>query len=219
MAMIEQPFEINKAHRKTIDAKEKEPDFSHTSWADEDLMSLRSDIRQYYKNQQRGFCAYCKNSVSLEGAGNCHIEHVAPKSIYIEWMFHAKNLCVICSDCNTIKRAQEVIGEIPDTIQDGSERKLYPRSSKSFKIAHPHFDEWDRHILKFNNAYVDRTTKGGFTIQACKLNRFFHKFGFDADHAEDYEVSSLMTEYLECESRVRSAQILIRLREILFEVA
>lgn len=120
-------------------------------------------------------CAYCRNPVSLTSAQNAHVEHIAPKSKYLKFIFEPKNLCVICADCSAIKQNQEVL-DSPDTIKRKTRR--YPRSSSAFRIVHPHFDKWDDHILKVHGFFVDRTPKGHFTIGACVLNRKLRQFGW-----------------------------------------
>lgn len=64
-----------------------------------------------------------------------------------------------------------------DPIITGDRRVRYPTASTSFRIVHPHIDDYEEHIIKANRVYVDLTPKGHYTIGICKLNRFFHHFG------------------------------------------
>lgn len=190
--------------------------FTHSDWGADDLMPLRSKIRAFYRSEQLGVCAYCKGDVSLTSAGNAHIEHIAPKSLYLDFIFEPKNLCVVCADCNTIKRNQEVFNRVPDTVFRGITQ--YPRSSSAFKIVHPYFDDYDDHILIMGRIYIDKSDKGAFTISACKLNRYYHEFNIDDDFVNDEELVKEMTEFIDAGNSLRKAQILNRIRDMLFNL-
>ncbi|WP_442114327.1 HNH endonuclease [Pseudomonas sp. NUPR-001] len=182
-------------------------------------MPVRSYIREHYRNEQRGICAYCKNPISFNTAGNAHVEHIVPKSLHIDFIFEEKNLCVICADCNTIKRDQETLGSIPNTLAPSrtqNTRRRYPRSSNAFLIVHPHFDEWDQHIIKFGVRYTDRSEKGAFTIKACKLNRFFHKnFDVDESFLDDSEIMGMMSKWIDSKSSMQKTEVLLKLADSL----
>lgn len=161
-----------------IKVKNQDPNFSYKDWSKPDLEPVRKAIRDFYRKEQNGKCAYCKNPVSLQSANNCHVEHIAPKSKYQKFIFEAKNLCVICADCNEIKREQETLRSELDPIRKKSV-KLYPRSESAFLIVHPHFDNYNEHIkILSGNHYIDLSMKGNFTIGSCKLNRLLHRYGW-----------------------------------------
>ena len=189
--------------------------FTHKGWGDDDLEKVRSCIRNYYRNEQKGKCAYCKEPVSLRSAANCHVEHIVPKSKYLSFIFEAKNLCVACADCNEIKREQETLGIEPDPLINGNIRVQYPRSSNAFKIVHPHFDVYNEHIKIFNGYYVDSSPKGHFTIGACKLNRRLHQFGWEEDLISEDNISEIMNEYLECSDSLNKNALLQKLKKTL----
>lgn len=190
-------------------------DYTHQSWGDESLSQVRRNIRDFYRDEQRGECAFCKNDISLRSAANCTIEHIIPKSRNIAFMFTARNLCVICADCNEIKRAQEVINEIPEVVPRPVGRVRYPRTGTIFKIIHPHFDVWNDHIIRLGRAYIDRSTKGVNTIAICKLNRFFHRFEVSDEYITEVDLTSLMEEYISCQSLVQRAELLLRIKSAL----
>ena len=200
-------------HEGVILKVKSTPGFDHKMWSCDELENVRAAIRDHYKNEQGGRCAYCRNPVSLRNAFNCHVEHIAPKSIYLEFIFEPKNLCVICSDCNTIKRKQEIIGDVPDTVSRIP--RLYPRSSGAFLIVHPHFDNWDDHIIVFGKYYADKTQKGHFTIGACELNRHLRKFGWEPPLVNDAEVRDAMNCYLNNTDCLAKAAALTRLMRML----
>jgi hypothetical protein len=200
-----------------IDSKTACPSFTHTDWSGDDLALLRQFIRDHYRDQQIGICSYCRGTVSVHSAANCHVEHIAPKSKYLDFIFEPKNLCVICADCNEIKRSQETLNDVPDTVVKGNSRKRYPRSSRAFKIVHPHFDNWDEHIEQFGGFYVDKSDKGHFTIGACRLNRRLREFGWEAEY-DDADVATAAQIYLDCQDPQKRQRALRSLKKKLILV-
>ncbi|HIE9149134.1 TPA: HNH endonuclease [Klebsiella variicola subsp. variicola] len=190
----------------------KQGNYTHLSWGDDSLADVRRNIRDFYRNEQRGTCAFCKNEISLRSALNCTIEHIIPKSLNFNFMFTANNLCVICADCNEIKRAQEVINEIPDVTSNSTRRVRYPTTGTVFKIVHPHFDSWNEHIIRFGRAYIDKSTKGANTIVICKLNRFFHEFEVGDEYITEIDLRGLMEEYISTQSILRRAELLFQIK-------
>ena len=163
MADINHLIEYTHSQKELITAKLNDTGFSHKNWGVEDLGELRRSIRDFYKKEQHGFCSYCRNPVSLTSVLNCHVEHIAPKSKYRDFIFEPKKpLCLSCADCNEIKREQETLDETPDTLKNGDKRKRYPRSSEAFKIVHPHFDNYDDLFIEIfaEQFYADKTKKG-----------------------------------------------------------
>lgn len=191
-------------------------DISNFDWDDLENLDLRNEIRTFYRLEQRGVCSYCRQSVSVVFATNCHIEHIAPKSMYPEYIFEPKNLCVICADCNQIKRNQETIGIIPDTIKKKYKTK-YPDKSEDFFIIHPHFDNYDDHIMIINGFYIDKASKkGNFTIGACLLNRKFLVFDWNLDLVEESELLEDFNYYIEEENSLKRQQKLQEIKHKLF---
>ncbi len=207
--------EYSQELRALVDAKLNNPNFTYTNWSDDELLGLRSSVRKFYRNEQKGKCAYCKNPVSLQSASNCHVEHIVPKSLYLYFIFEPKNLCVVCADCNEIKREQETRGEIPDTLKNCAKRVLYPRSSSAFKIVHPHFDNYTEHIQIIGEYYMDKSLKGHFTIGACRLNRKLYQFGWEKEIVSESVVLDLMSSYIDDDNTIHRHKILNKLREIL----
>lgn len=206
MPLINNPVICEPHHKLVIQEKISCPNFTHSEWGCDELGEVRSYIRQHYRTEQKGLCAYCKNVISVRSASNAHVEHIAPKSIYLNFIFEPKNLCVVCADCNEIKKNQEIFNLTPDTLRSlpqGSPRQLYPRSSRAFLIVHPHFDNWDDHLLKFGLRYTDKSEKGAFTILSCKLNRYFHqKFGEAEELVDDDILVQQMKDFIESKSTV-----------------
>lgn len=216
MADINNAAAFSVEHASAILKVKSTPGFNHKMWSCEELEGVRSTIRNHYKIEQNGRCAYCRNPVSLRDALNCHVEHIVPKSIHSDFIFEPKNLCVICSDCNAIKRNQEVLENIPNTVPRTP--ALYPRSSGAFLIVHPHFDNWDDHIIIFGKYYADKTQKGHFTIGACELNRHLRKFGWEPPLVNDAEVRDAMNCYLNNTDGFAKAAALTRLMRMLVQL-
>jgi hypothetical protein len=194
--------------------------FSYTNWGDDDLAELRKDVRDFFRIEQKGICAYCKKDVSTQSPANCHVEHIVPKSKHIEFIFEIKNLCVICADCNVIKREQETLNTIPDTITliNGNQRKFYPKTSAGFKIIHPHFDDYEKHILMVNGWYIDRTDKGAFTIGACRLNRKLREFGWEEIIYSKEDLSILMNKFMSTDNVIEQFEILKKFKNIALKI-
>ena len=168
MSKINNPVVYDSNHDVLIKRKLSDVSFRHEDWGNEDLKELRKHIRNHYRKEQKSKCVFCKKSISLRSVSNANIEHIAPKSKYIKFLFTSKNLCVACADCNEIKGVKEVFNK-KNIIR-------YPRSSSAFKIVHPHFDKWSDYITKTNDGYyVGKDDlgkgKGSYTIFICGLNR------------------------------------------------
>ncbi|MFT5760506.1 MAG: hypothetical protein ACI9LM_005293 [Alteromonadaceae bacterium] len=180
MADIKIKVDFDKVQQQLIGSIILDPQFKHTDWNREDysveLEALRKHIRDHYRTQQHGKCAYCKKDISVTSALNCHVEHIAPKSKHEKFIFDPKNLCIACADCNVIKKEQDTISP----LKNGKKRTRYPSSANAFKIIHPHFDNWDDHLKIFGGRwYIDKLPKGNFTIGVCKLNQRSIKYGID----------------------------------------
>lgn len=214
MADINFPISYSKELDDLLKRMLKTPSFSYRNWSDDDLAPYRKAVRDFYRTAQNGLCAFCKQQLSLASVGNCHVEHIVAKSTHPEFIFHPKNLCVICSDCNIIKRDKEVHLSAPDVLSR-SGAKMYPRSSDAFRIVHPHFDEWDEHIEKFGSLYLDRTDKGLFTIGACTLNRIFRQFGWESIVASETDIRTAAQEFLDATDAVVLARKLQKLKRML----
>ncbi|MFQ3194714.1 MAG: hypothetical protein ACI9N3_001542 [Colwellia sp.] len=180
MADINKKVSFDKAQLELIESIISDANFKHTDWNKDvcglELQSLRKHIRNHYRVQQSGKCAYCRKDISVQSALNCHVEHIAPKSKHEKFMFEPKNLCIACADCNVIKNENDTI----NLLKGGKARARYPSSATAFKIVHPHFDNWDENIeIHAGHWYIDKLPKGHFTIGVCQLNQRSRKYGID----------------------------------------
>lgn len=207
MAEIDTAIKYSPEQLKVIERKLNDVNFTHSEWSSDDLQNLRSGIRDFYRIKQNGKCAYCQNDISIRSAANCHVEHIIPKSIILKFIFEPKNLCVICADCNEIKRNKEVLNNEQITTVNKTP-KQYPRASNSFLIVHPHFDNYNDHIEKFGQYFFDKTNKGHFTIGACLLNRRLREFGWEEQVIDENIVRMLMQSYMDSSDRAQQATAL-----------
>lgn len=216
MPDIDRPVEFNEAALASIEAVTSQPGFRYQDWGGEALEGVRSFIRNHYRIVQFGRCSYCRNTVSLDSALNCHVEHIVPKSLHPEFMFEPRNLCVVCADCGGIKRNQETAATIMETIQGAAGRVQYPRSSGAFLIVHPHFDVYGEHIhIILGRYYVDKSDKGAFTIRACELNRHLRIFGWDPRLFDEVELEAAMRAYLDGQGVGDRVVALARLKDLI----
>jgi len=216
MARVLTAIVYSESAQRLIGTFKIKQNIKHKIWDNEALEELRKEIRDFYRTEQKAICSYCRQVISIVYPTNAHIEHIAPKSLHPEYIFEAKNLCVVCSDCNQIKRDQETINEIPDTIKKKYKTK-YPDKPDDFYIVHPHFDDYDKHILIINGFYVDNDSKkGNFTIGACRLNRKLSITGWEPEVVEETEIIEDFTEYIEEKNTLKKGKILENIKRKLF---
>ena len=182
MPLINRPVEYSVQSAEIIAEKKASVEFQHERWSDADLEGVRREIRNHYRNEQRLMCAYCRAPVSSRSAAGAPIEHIVSKSSNLNFMFEPRNLCVVCPDCNEYKSKREVLVE---PVTKSKNIYNYPDSSDSFRIVHPHYDDFDDHIMQAHRLYVECSDKGGYTIYVCNLNRFYKKFGRCDEYVED----------------------------------
>lgn len=167
-----------------IEEIKNKPDYDHTSWSDDLLEVVRCEIRDFYRFEQQLNCVYCRGQVSARSAASAPVEHILPKSSYLQFMFEPKNLCVTCGDCNEFKGKREVLADEP---LKGKALRLYPSDSNRYRLLHPHFDEYEDHITKVGFMYMPNSKKGGHTIYVCNLNRYFEYVGISSEFISDLE--------------------------------
>ncbi|MGM8227752.1 HNH endonuclease [Cellvibrio sp. ARAG 10.3] len=206
MPLINNVIEFNKEQQAIIKTPLGNWDLTPDAWGCDELLQIRRAIREFYSKEQGGTCAYCQQNISLQSTPNAQIEHIIAKSIKSKFMFEPKNLCIICADCNEIKRDKEVTNQ--EELVCKNEPKIYPRSSSAFKIVHPHFDDWHEHIVMIGGIYLDWTDKGEFTIRCCRLNRRFREYGYKQEMVDDKDYMELMSTYMKTDSPQLKAKIL-----------
>ncbi|UYC14029.1 HNH endonuclease [Xanthomonas sp. CFBP 8445] len=165
-----------------ISAIRADPAFDHRMWADESLELVRCEIRDHYRRAQLFRCVYCLNPLAVRAAVGSPVEHIAPKSIYLNYMFEPLNLCVCCPDCNEYKSNREVHADPP---VKGRVPVAYPEDPGSFRIVHPHFDDYSEHIRRAGILYIPFSEKGSYTIYVCNLGRYLNELGMSEELFND----------------------------------
>ncbi|MNT53053.1 hypothetical protein D3C72_1901190 [compost metagenome] len=89
-------------------------------------------------------------------------------------MFVTTNLAAACHGCNGAKSDKD--GLVNKEALVSRRRKTYPKRSEDFRILHPHYDNFEDHILAARMIYIGKTEKGKNTIYACDLLRFASQF-------------------------------------------
>ncbi|MFJ2331473.1 HNH endonuclease family protein [Pseudomonas helleri] len=182
MPLINSPVIFSAKVALKVEEIKKDKERSHTRWSDDDLEDMRREVRNHYRREQKLSCAYCRSDIGAIAAANSPVEHILPKSKYIQFMFEPKNLCVICADCNTYKKDSE---SLLDSPLDRSAIKIYPLQSHRYRLVHPHLDEYAEHIKKVQYLYISISKKGRYTIYACNLNRILEELGVSEELFED----------------------------------
>lgn len=123
---------------------------------------IKTHIRTELEDNQGPHCAFC--GLSLYRTSAPEIDHIAPKGLYPEYMFEAKNLALACSLCNgfTKKGEHNTIDVIGASY-----------NQCTFNIVHPYFDDPNIHytFLDFNgHACLIQLN----TPKAINSNSIFH---------------------------------------------
>lgn len=133
-------------------------------WEKNCLDEYKARVKEYYRKQQHGRCAYCRTYI-LTSQAPSEIEHIEPKSKKSEWMYESYNLCMSCKSCNTKKSITSVL--VNDDVVD------LPHDSEDYKIIHPHIDRYSDHINLIEDIFYEGlTAKGVDTIDICGLDRY-----------------------------------------------
>lgn len=161
--LIESPYEMIDEDRWAIRSAIGGGVPQKEQWNKSCLKVFKNHVKEYYDDAQNGQCAYCRMKVSL-ATGFYHIEHIAPKSLYPQWMYEPLNLCLACPNCNSAKNSKDII-----SMSDVDE---IPRYSDAYLIVNPHLDKYFEHIEIIDGLlYRGITDKGKFTIKVCHLTR------------------------------------------------
>ncbi len=145
-------------------------------WGCDELSGLRSEIKRFYLDGQARCCCYCRKPNATNHGRVWDVEHVIPRALRPDFMFEPENLAVACVDCNSAKSDQDILV---------AERKAFPRRAEAYSIVHPHYDEWEDHLMLGNAIFAAKSAKGAHTIVVCKLYRYYNLEGQDALFAND----------------------------------
>jgi uncharacterized protein (TIGR02646 family) len=126
---------------------------------------VTSDIKGKSEAIQGKYCIYC--GIHEEYKGHLQREHILRKSAtqYPNFMFEPENLVLACGHCNRDLKGLKDFGS--------GQRDNYQKNS--FKIIHPHLDDFNNHIRFFgkgNQVLVQKipySRKGKKTIEVFEL--------------------------------------------------
>lgn len=191
------------SHDKGIWGYDYEFETLHASAKTDELKSkasiireIKSSIKEHYLVQQDFKCAYCKQKNLTLNKKIWETEHIVDKHSHGIFTFEPLNLCISCPDCNGAdgKGTKQVLVK-----PSKAKKPRYPKSSASFKIIHPHFDEYDEHIEIQNQdgnvlVFKPLSKKGRETVEICGLLRFCYKYSnYSTENISDTdEVSEIV---------------------------
>lgn len=158
-----------------IKLKLSDINFTHRSWTDEDLQTIKDKIKSHYHAIQNTICPYCKRKLNTKNGRDWDIEHIIPRSIAPRFMFVPENLCMSCVDCNKEKSNK--------VVTTSNAKSRYPLKSTQFLIIHPHYDIYEEFLVAIEPGvfYFPKHQKGRNTIEICGLNRFYEFAGYGKD--------------------------------------
>ncbi len=151
-----------------IDAKKLEdnPPYSNECWEDQIYNRVKKNLKSYLCRRQKRMCIYCKTELEVACDAE-HIEHIIHKEFKPIWMFEPINLGISCSQCNTSKGVKHALRLFARNAV------VVPQGSAFYRIVHPYFDIYDKHIGIENDLFIKAkdNDKGKTTIDICKLWR------------------------------------------------
>ena len=161
--IIDKAYSLLPEDKQTIAKVIGKGHLSTNSWSDKELDTFKENIRDYLREKQNGYCAFCRMKMHEENA-TAELEHIVNKGSRLDWMFFPQNLILSCKLCNTSKSTNKSLKDmsVPD----------YPKDGGSFLFVNPYFDRYSEHIeIKNGILYHGITPKGIYTVDKCHLNR------------------------------------------------
>lgn len=184
-----------------LKSSEKKADY----WEHADTSTARTHIKKHYIRIQKYRCCYCRQKTTSANSRQWDTDHIISRSESPAFMFHPQNLAVSCPDCNISKNRK--------AVSKSKATKRFPASSNSYVIVHPHFDEYEDHILHKKYIYIPKTKKGKKTITACDLLRYSTDF-INWDSAEDVvEIEKALDQIIKKKRTVKLAQLLAQIAQ------
>lgn len=140
---------------------------------EKEMTRLRKILRDHLLPRLQFRCCYCQQRKTERHGLTWDIEHVAPKSLYPQFLFDLSNLAISCKECNIAKGEKNTLS--------GRCKPTYPNSSSDFSIIHPYLDTYSDHIeiMRCGDQQTYRVKnahKGKTTYMMCDLIRFDFAF-------------------------------------------
>lgn len=167
--MIGTPYKPDEADNELTSAYALLPSDQQNGsyWSDPKTDDFKSKAKTFYIAEQKCRCCYCDKEIMSENKRLWDLDHILCRDQRPLYMFEPENLAISCVPCNIAKSAKDVA--------TGKLYKKFPRRSSSYKIIHPHFDNYYEHIRIFSGLIyvpVGGSKKGKATIEVCNLSRF-----------------------------------------------
>jgi uncharacterized protein (TIGR02646 family) len=137
-----------------------------TSTAGTTGINIKSAFREFMVIEQGGRCCYCQRWL-VNIAHAKPVEHILPRSKFVQYTFNFWNLAVACYDCNLAKSN--------DVWMDPSKKgyEQYPEAETFYEMFHPRYHLFEEHVrylrLQTNDCSV--CIYVGITAQGRRLCR------------------------------------------------
>jgi uncharacterized protein (TIGR02646 family) len=161
---------FDKADRALIDAAIAQ---GGDIWNNETLADIKQRIKAHYRLDEGGHCCYCRRRFKGEFKLDIDIEHVLPKSKFVDFIFQLFNLNISCKRCNMWIKKERI-----DFLIDASTILQNCQQSDQYQLIHPNFDQYFDHmdldVLIRNETemvkFTPKKPKGVYTYDFFKLN-------------------------------------------------
>lgn len=154
----------------------------HTSWEDSTIQDIKKTIKDFHIITTNERCCYCGVNIHNVHRGTLDIEHILPKSRFVQYMFTTKNLSISCKRCNLTIKGSKV-----DFLSADFNRNHIFRS-RYYRFIHPNLDNYNAHLLLnmaqsgqkilIKYSVVNNSPKGHYTYSYFKLDAL-EKDSFD----------------------------------------
>ncbi|RKS23360.1 uncharacterized protein (TIGR02646 family) [Flavobacterium endophyticum] len=183
-------------------------------WENKILLSFKKKFKSYYRSISNDQCCYCKRDIKAEFKMVIDIEHILPKSEFVDLMFDVINLSVSCKRCNMNIKKEDY-----SFVKDSKLIKENHLDKDLYKIIHPNLDSYFDHlnynveivnelkIVKYR--VVGESEKGDFTYKYFKL------FEFEIDlmnHAQGIVVRDELSELIDFDTAKEIKELLNKLK-------
>lgn len=203
-----QPVKYEGAVANTVIAYDARPEATKIAeyWSDAAVTPVRKIIKDHYIREQNQLCCYCHHLLETNNNAVWDGEHVISREVKPQFMFEPRNLAISCKDCNISKGVKNVL--------NNRDRKTFPVKASDYIIVHPHFDNYDDHILWFGPVVAAASTnsnKGSTTIEMCDLTRYGKQCGNLKGEVFDQRFRARIGELLMSRDQDDAAEVLAEL--------
>lgn len=143
--------------------------------SDEEVTALKSAkerILNFHLQRHSGTCCYCRTNLNGAGPFMTDREHILPKgkAAYRPYSYTMWNLSVSCKRCNLQFKGRD------DTfVIDASDAAKF-QSSDNYRLVHPNFDFWDKHLNKLSVQVNAKNLVMIFPNQGCAKAAYTYEF-------------------------------------------